>query len=86
MKIVSNQYYFNKTLLLWLQRTRKEKKTYSEDWAFGDEEEIEGLRSFSIQDKLDSTRYAHNNFVKQMDGKGMYFYKYCILFIFVFFN
>uniref|UniRef100_A0A2S2R0T4 [histone H3]-dimethyl-L-lysine(36) demethylase n=1 Tax=Sipha flava TaxID=143950 RepID=A0A2S2R0T4_9HEMI len=50
-------------------RTRKEKKTYSEDWAFGDEEEIEGVRSFSLQDKLDSTRYTHSNFVKQMDGK-----------------
>ncbi|XP_050521570.1 jmjC domain-containing histone demethylation protein 1-like isoform X3 [Daktulosphaira vitifoliae] len=50
-------------------RTRKEKKTYSEDWAYGDEEEIEGVRSFSLHDKLDSDRYTHSNFVKQMDGK-----------------
>ncbi|XP_026815603.1 jmjC domain-containing histone demethylation protein 1 isoform X1 [Rhopalosiphum maidis] len=50
-------------------RTRKEKKTYSEDWAYGDEEEIEGVRSFSLQEKLDSTRYLNHNFVKQMDGK-----------------
>ncbi|XP_050442389.1 jmjC domain-containing histone demethylation protein 1 isoform X2 [Adelges cooleyi] len=50
-------------------RTRKEKKTYSEDWAYGDEEEIEGVRSFSLHDKLDSDRYTQYNFVKQMDGK-----------------
>ncbi|XP_060863538.1 jmjC domain-containing histone demethylation protein 1 isoform X5 [Metopolophium dirhodum] len=50
-------------------RTRKEKKTYSEDWAYGDEEEIEGVRSFSLQEKLDSTRYLNHNFSKQMDGK-----------------
>jgi len=56
-----------------LQRTRKEKKTYSEDWAYGDEEEIEGVRSFSLQEKLDSTRYLNHNFSKQMDGKGMIF-------------
>jgi len=56
-----------------LQRTRKEKKTYSEDWAYGDEEEIEGVRSFSLQEKLDSTRYLNHSFTKQMDGKGMYF-------------
>lgn len=54
-----------------MQRTRKEKKTYSEDWAFGDEEEIEGVRSFSLQDKLDSNRYTLSDFVKEMDGKGM---------------
>lgn len=55
----------------WLQRTRKEKKTYSEDWAFGDEEEIEGVRSFSLQDKLDSTRYTQNKYAMEMDGKGI---------------
>lgn len=61
-------------LFIFLQRKRKEKKTYSEDWAFGDEEEIEGVRSFSLHDKLDSTRYTHYNFVKRMDGKGKIFY------------
>lgn len=52
-----------------LQRTRKEKKTYSEDWTYGDEEEIEGARSYSLQDKLDSDSF-NESFVKQMDGKG----------------
>ncbi|VVC24414.1 Zinc finger, PHD-type,Leucine-rich repeat, cysteine-containing subtype,JmjC domain,Leucine-rich [Cinara cedri] len=50
-------------------RTRKEKKTYSEDWTCGEEEDIEGVRSFSVQEKLDSPKYLHVNYVTQMDGK-----------------
>nr|XP_018914262.1 PREDICTED: jmjC domain-containing histone demethylation protein 1 isoform X1 [Bemisia tabaci] len=47
-------------------RDRKEKKLYTDDWALGDDD-IEGRRSFSIQEKLETDRYSQN-FVKEMQG------------------
>lgn len=47
-------------------RDRKERKLYSDDWALGDDE-IEGRRSFSLQDKLESDRFAQC-FAKEMQG------------------
>lgn len=54
-----------------LQRERKQKKLYSEDhWALGDEE-IEGKRTFSIQEKLDDPIFASHNLVKEMHGNEL---------------
>lgn len=50
-----------------MQRERKHKKLYSEDWALGDEE-IEGRRSFSLQEKLENPAFAAHNIVKEMHG------------------
>lgn len=47
-------------------RDRKERKLYSDDWALGDDE-IEGRRSFSLQDKLETDRFAQC-FAKEMQG------------------
>ncbi|XP_044738222.1 jmjC domain-containing histone demethylation protein 1-like isoform X2 [Chrysoperla carnea] len=49
-------------------RERKQRKTYLDDWALNDEEEIEGSRAFSLQDKLESPRFATNSLVKEMHG------------------
>lgn len=47
-------------------RDRKDRKLYSDDWALGDEE-IEGRRSFSLQDKLENERFSQC-FAKEMQG------------------
>lgn len=52
-----------------LQRDRKERKHYTDDWALGDEE-IEGRRSFRLEDKMESDRFPQC-FVKEMVGLGM---------------
>jgi hypothetical protein len=52
-----------------LQRDRKERKHYTDDWALGDEE-IEGRRSFRLEDKMESDRFPQC-FVKEMAGPGM---------------
>lgn len=52
-----------------LQRDRKERKHYTDDWALGDEE-IEGRRSFRLEDKMESDRFPQC-FVKEMAGQGM---------------
>lgn len=51
-----------------LQRDRKERKHYTDDWALGDEE-IEGRRSFRLEDKMESDRFPQC-FVKEMAGSG----------------
>jgi hypothetical protein len=51
------------------QRDRKERKHYTDDWALGDEE-IEGRRSFRLEDKMESDRFPQC-FVKEMAGSGM---------------
>lgn len=61
-----------------MQRERKQKKLYSEDWALGDEE-IEGRRTFSIQEKLEESEFASHNLVKEMHGSELnvaYFQRY----------
>jgi hypothetical protein len=55
--------------MLSLQRDRKERKHYTDDWALGDEE-IEGRRSFRLDDKMESDRFPQC-FVKEMVGSGM---------------
>lgn len=47
-------------------RDRKERKHYTDDWALGDEE-IEGRRSFRLEDKMESDRFPQC-FVKEMAG------------------
>jgi len=47
-------------------RDRKERKHYTDDWALGDEE-IEGRRSFRLEDKMESDRFPQC-FVKEMIG------------------
>ncbi|XP_050499642.1 jmjC domain-containing histone demethylation protein 1-like [Diabrotica virgifera virgifera] len=51
-------------------RERKQKKLYSEDWAVG-EEEIEGLRTFNLQEKLEDPAFASHNIVKEMHGSEL---------------
>ncbi|CAG9862141.1 unnamed protein product [Phyllotreta striolata] len=48
-------------------RERKQKKLYSEDWALG-EDDIEGHRTFSLQEKLEDGAFASHNIVKEMHG------------------
>lgn len=52
------------------QRDRKERKLYTDDWALGDED-IEGRRSFSLQEKLESTKFPQC-FAKEMQGSGRF--------------
>lgn len=60
---------FTEICTLFVQRDRKERKLYSDDWALGDDE-IEGRRSFSLQDKLESDRFSQC-FAKEMQGPGI---------------
>lgn len=57
-------------LSYFLQRERKQKKLYSEDWALGDDE-IEGRRSFNLQEKLENPEFATHNIVKEMHGNEL---------------
>jgi F-box/leucine-rich repeat protein 10/11 len=59
-------------------RERKQKKLYSEDWALGDDE-IEGRRSFNLQEKLENPLFATHNIVREMHGNELnvaYFQKH----------
>lgn len=61
-----------------MQRERKQKKLYSEDWALGDDE-IEGRRSFNLQEKLENPLFATHNIVREMHGNELnvaYFQKH----------
>nr|CAD7597925.1 unnamed protein product [Timema genevievae] len=49
-----------------LPRDRKERKHYIDDWALGDEE-IEGRRSFHLDEKIETDRFPQC-FVKEMQG------------------
>ncbi|CAH1115324.1 unnamed protein product [Psylliodes chrysocephalus] len=51
-------------------RERKQKKLYSEDWALG-EEDIEGHRTFNLQEKLEDASFASHNLVKEMHGNEL---------------
>lgn len=52
------------------QRERKQKKLYSEDWALGDED-IEGRRTFNLQEKLDDPAFAASGVVREMHGSEL---------------
>nr|CAD7399449.1 unnamed protein product [Timema cristinae] len=54
--------------LCLLYRDRKERKHYIDDWALGDEE-IEGRRSFHLDEKIETDRFPQC-FVKEMQGIG----------------
>ncbi|XP_076255197.1 lysine demethylase 2 isoform X2 [Rhynchophorus ferrugineus] len=69
----------NSRQLFVFQRERKQKKLYSEDWALGDDDEIEGRRTFSLQDKLEDPAFEAHGMVKEMRGEELnvaYFQKY----------
>lgn len=52
------------------QRIRKERKLYSDEWALGDDDDIEGgIAAVNIADKLESTKFQQN-FTKEMRGEG----------------
>ncbi|XP_019876695.2 jmjC domain-containing histone demethylation protein 1 isoform X2 [Aethina tumida] len=51
-------------------RERKQKKLYSEDWALGDED-IEGRRTFNLQEKLDDPAFAASGVVREMHGSEL---------------
>ncbi|XP_071057273.1 jmjC domain-containing histone demethylation protein 1 isoform X2 [Onthophagus taurus] len=51
-------------------RERKQKKLYSEDWALNDDD-IEGRRTFSIQQKLEDPTFASHCMVKEMHGSEL---------------
>ncbi|XP_049794770.1 jmjC domain-containing histone demethylation protein 1-like [Schistocerca nitens] len=55
-----------KRVLTRTLRDRKERKHYTDDWALGDEE-IEGRRSFRLEDKMETDRFPQC-FVKEMQG------------------
>ncbi|KAG8253583.1 Lysine-specific demethylase 2A [Homalodisca vitripennis] len=50
-------------------RDRKERKLYSDDWTLGDED-IEGRRAFSLQEKLESKKFPQC-FAKEMQGSDL---------------
>lgn len=59
-------------------RERKQRKLYSDEWALGDEE-FEGLRGFSVAEKLESPKFAQTNMVREMKGIDLtvkYFQQY----------
>ncbi|KAF4518543.1 hypothetical protein B566_EDAN004287 [Ephemera danica] len=52
-------------------RDRKQRKHYTDDWAFGDEE-IDGLNaSFDLEDRLTSPRFEQCSVVKEMVGSEL---------------
>lgn len=52
-----------------LTRRAVESTTRSFDWPYGDENNTGGTQSYSVLDKLNSTRYERFDFVIKMDGK-----------------
>ncbi|CAH1118335.1 unnamed protein product [Phaedon cochleariae] len=51
-------------------RERKQRKLYSEDWSVN-EEDIEGQRTFNLQDKLEDPAFAAHSIVKEMHGNEL---------------
>jgi len=50
-----------------LQRERKQRKLYLEEWSLGDEDG-EGTRGFSVAEKLESSKFAQAGMVREMRG------------------
>ncbi|KAH1011633.1 jmjC domain-containing histone demethylation protein 1 isoform X1 [Dendroctonus ponderosae] len=60
-------------------RERKQRKLYSDDWALGDEDDIESSRTFNLQEKLDAPIFESHGMVKEMRGEELnvaYFQKH----------
>lgn len=56
-------------IALPLQRERKQKKLYT-DWALLDDD-YEGVRGFSVAEKLESTKFAQSGMVREMKGSEL---------------
>lgn len=48
-------------------RERKQRKLYSDEWALG-EDDVEGVRGFSVAEKLESPKFAQTGMVREMKG------------------
>lgn len=53
-----------------MQRERKQRKLYAEEYALGDDEH-EGVRGFSVAEKLASDRFAQTGMVREMIGADL---------------
>ncbi|XP_035899887.1 jmjC domain-containing histone demethylation protein 1 [Anopheles stephensi] len=51
-------------------RERKQRKLYSEEFTFGDDD-YEGGRGFSVAEKLESPRFAQSGMVREMKGENL---------------
>lgn len=47
--------------MFFIQQRERTRKFYTDDWAFGDEE-FEGRRVFSVEEKIESDKYDLKNF------------------------
>ncbi len=52
------------------QRERKQRKLYAEEYALGDDDH-EGVRGFSVAEKLESDRFAQTGMVREMIGADL---------------
>ncbi|KAL0267255.1 UNVERIFIED_CONTAM: hypothetical protein PYX00_009581 [Menopon gallinae] len=52
-------------------RDRKERKLYTDDWMLGEEDDIEGRRSFRLEDKMETDKFTTTCFVKEMNGADL---------------
>lgn len=52
------------------QRERKQRKLYAEEYALGDDD-TEGVRGFSVAEKLESDRFAQTGMVREMKGTDL---------------
>lgn len=57
-------------MMILIQRERKQRKLYSEEWTLGDEE-LEGVRGFSVAEKLESPKFAQTGMVREMKGSDL---------------
>uniref|UniRef100_A0A182SVD2 [histone H3]-dimethyl-L-lysine(36) demethylase n=1 Tax=Anopheles maculatus TaxID=74869 RepID=A0A182SVD2_9DIPT len=53
-----------------VRRERKQRKLYSEEFTFGDDD-YEGARGFSVAEKLESPRFAQSGMVREMKGENL---------------
>lgn len=58
---------YNNFFLIFIQRERKQRKLYSDEWALG-EDDVEGVRGFSVAEKLESPKFAQTGMVREMKG------------------
>lgn len=65
-------FYININInFLCFQRDRKERKLYTDDWMLGEEDDIEGRRSFRLEDKMETDKFTTTCFVKEMNGADL---------------
>jgi len=61
---------FFSLFLSLLQRERKQRKLYLEEWTLGDDDG-EGTRGFSVAEKLESSKFAQAGMVREMRGSDL---------------